>query len=373
MATMQALVKTTHGAGLWLEEVPLPVPGRQEVLIRVLRTAISARDALIFNCDAWSRQTIPEPIPIGHEFVGEIAAIGQDVRDFLPGDLVCGEEYLSCGRCENCLAELTNFCRNPSQVGGDRPGSFAQYLCLPEAILWRCDPAIDLDILACFSSLGRAMHTARVFDLLAKDVLISGAGVFGCMVAAIARHTGARHVVVADVNPFHLDLAVRVGASHGIDLTRESIALARQKLAMRQGFDVALELSGQPATLHAVLANMRQDGGIALLSIMPSTATIDWNAIVCNSLTIKGVYRRRMFHPWAKVTVLLGNGLDVSPLITHHYGYRDFLEAFAVLRSGHSGRIILNWARAAGIKHPPLPEKDHDSDPHRHQQQRTDH
>jgi threonine 3-dehydrogenase len=343
MTTMKALVKAKKQEGLWLEEVPVPIPGKNEVLIKISRTAICGTDVHIFNWDSWAQQTIPVPMPIGHEFVGIIAEVGENVHDFKPGDLVSGEGHLVCGHCRNCLAGRRHLCMNTSGVGVNRQGAYAEYLSIPVTNVWFCDSTIPLDILACFDPLGNAVHTALTFDILGEDVLITGAGPIGCMAAAIARHAGARHVVVSDINPYRLNLAKTVGATRVVDVTKEKIGDVQKELGMREGFDVAMEMSGNPVALDSILENVCHGGKIALLGIMPENTPVDWNKVVFNGLTIKGIYGREMFETWYKMTAMLQSGLDISSLITHRFHYTEYLKGFEVMRSGQSGKVILNW------------------------------
>jgi threonine 3-dehydrogenase len=343
MNMMKALVKAKKQEGLWLEEVPIPEPGSDEVLIKVLRTAICGTDIHIYNWDNWASNTIPVPMVIGHEFVGEIARIGSNVSGFRTGDLVSGEGHLICGHCRNCLAGRRHLCKNTSGVGVNRPGCFAQYVCIPVTNVWNCDPSISLDLLACFDPLGNAVHTALTFDILGEDVLITGAGPIGCMAAAIARHAGARHIVITDVNPYRLSLAQKVGATRTVNVTRENLDDIPAELQMREGFDVAMEMSGHPSSLDTILRNTRHGGKIALLGIMPENTKIDWNTVVFNGLTIQGIYGRKMFETWYKMTAMIQSRLDITPLITHRFRYTDFLEGFEVMKSGESGKVILNW------------------------------
>ena len=344
MQTMKALVKAKREPGLWLEEVPRPEPGINDVVIKILRTAICGTDVHIFNWDEWAQRTIPVPMPVGHEFVGIVDSVGDNVHDCKPGDLVSGEGHLVCGHCRNCLAGRRHLCRNTSGVGVNRQGAYAEYLCIPVTNVWFCDPHIPLDILACFDPLGNAVHTALSFDILGEDVLITGAGPIGCMAAAIARHAGARHVVVTDVNPYRLQLAARLGATRIVDVGREKLENVQKELGMKEGFDVAMEMSGNPAALSAILDNMCHGGKIAMLGIIPGATPIDWDKVIFNGLTIKGIYGREMYETWYKMTTMIQTGLDISPLITHRFPYHDFAEAFAVMRSGQSGKVILNWA-----------------------------
>jgi len=344
MATMQALVKARPEPGIWLQEVPLPEIGANDVLIKIHKTAICGTDIHIYNWDDWARKTIPIPMQTGHEFVGKIAEIGSNVRDFAPGDLVSGEGHLVCGRCRNCLAGRRHLCMKTSGVGVNRPGAFAEYLSIPVTNVWYCDPNISQDILACFDPLGNATHTALSFDLLGEDVLITGAGPIGCMAAAIARHAGARYVVVTDVNPYRLKLARKMGATRTLDANREKIADVQKELGMREGFDVGLEMSGSPEALRDMLANMCHGGKIALLGILPPETVVDWDLVVFNGLTIKGIYGREMYETWYKMTVMIQSGLDITPVITHRCHFSDYEAAFDVMRSGQSGKVILNWA-----------------------------
>lgn len=343
MKSMKALVKAKNQSGLWLQDVPTPVPGKNDVLIKIIRTAICGTDVHIYNWDAWAQKTIPTPMHIGHEFVGRVAEVGDNVTDFKPGDLVSGEGHLVCGHCRNCLAGRRHLCPNTSGVGVNRPGSYAEYLSIPQANVWYCDASIPLDILTCFDPLGNAVHTALSFDVLGEDVLITGAGPIGCMAAAVARHAGARHVVVTDINPYRLELAKTAGATQAVDVSRENLQDVQKKLGMKEGFDVAMEMSGSPAALNSILDNMCHGGKIAMLGIIPENTAVNWNKVVFNGLTIKGIYGREMFETWYKMTTMLQSGLDISKLITHRFHYTDFEEAFAVMRSGNSGKVVLNW------------------------------
>ncbi len=343
MAGMKALVKAKAEEGLWLEEVPVPEIGINDVLIKIKKTAICGTDVHIYNWDEWARKTIPVPMPVGHEFVGQVAEIGSNVHDFKPGDLVSGEGHVVCGRCRNCLAGRRHLCNHTSGVGVNRQGCFAEYLSLPVTNVWYCDTRIPTDILACFDPLGNATHTALSFDVLGEDVLITGAGPIGCMAAAIARHAGARYVVVTDVNPYRLELAKKLGATMALDVRTQRIEKAQQELGMKEGFDVGMEMSGNPAALNSMLSNMCHGGKIALLGILPANTAIDWDLVVFNGLTIKGIYGREMYETWYKMTSMIQTGLDIRPVITHHFHYTDFQEAFDVMRSGNSGKVILGW------------------------------
>jgi threonine 3-dehydrogenase len=280
---------------------------------------------------------------VGHEFVGRVEKTGSHVKDFKKGDLVSGEGHIICGHCRNCLAGRRHLCMDTKGVGVNRPGAFAQYLAIPVTNVWYCNKNIPLDILACFDPLGNATHTALSFDVLGEDVLITGAGPIGCMAAAIAKHAGARYVVVTDVNPYRLDLAKKAGAILTIDVSKQNIEQAKKTLGMKEGFDVAMEMSGNPAALRSIIDNMCHGGKIALLGIMPDNSEIDWNKVVFNMLTIKGIYGREMYETWYKMTSMIQSGLDISSLITHKFHYTDFEKGFQVMRSGQSGKVILDW------------------------------
>ncbi len=340
---MRAIAKLSPGPGLSLTEVPVPVPGRNDVLIKVRRTSICGTDVHIYNWDAWAAKTIKAPLVIGHEFVGEIAAVGANVQGFKAGDLVDGEGHIVCGVCRNCMAGRRHLCRDTRGVGVNRDGAFAEYLCIPASNAVLVDPAIPLDVLACFDPLGNATHTALQYDLVGEDVLITGAGPIGCMAASIARQAGARKVVVTDVNPDRLALAVKMGATRAVDVSREKLPDIQRELGMKEGFDVGFEMSGNPRALDDMIENMSHGGRIALLGIMPAAAAIDWNKVVFNMLTIRGIYGREMYETWYKMTALIQAGLDITPVITHRMPFADFERGFELMRSGRSGKIILNW------------------------------
>lgn len=343
MQTMKALVKAKKQQGLWLEEVEVPVPDKNDVLIKVSRTAICGTDVHIYNWDSWAQRTIPVPMVVGHEFVGTVAEVGSNVQDFKPGDLVSGEGHLVCGHCRNCQAGRRHLCMNTCGVGVNCQGAYGEYLAIPESNVWLCDAAIPLDILACFDPLGNAAHTALSFDIIGEDVLITGAGPIGCMAAAIARHAGARHVVITDINPYRLNLAKMVGATRVVNVNLEKLTDISRELGLREGFDVAMEMSGNPSALDSILENICHGGKIALLGIMPQNSSVNWNKVVFNGLTIKGIYGREMFETWYKMTAMLQTGLDISPLITHRFHFTDYQEGFEVMRSGQSGKVVLNW------------------------------
>lgn len=343
MKTMRALVKAKAEEGLWLDEVPVPQVGVNDVLIRVLRTGICGTDVHIFNWDAWARKTIPVPLVIGHEFVGQIVESGANVKDFHVGEIVSGEGHVVCGHCRNCLAGRRHLCKDTRGIGVNRPGAFAEFLALPMTNVWVHDPAIPRDIQAIFDPFGNAVHTALQFDVLGEDVLITGAGPIGIMAAAVVRHAGARHVVITDVNAYRLELARKMGVTLALDVRSESVADAQKRLGMKEGFDVGLEMSGSPAAFRDMLANMCHGGKIAMLGIPSAEMAIDWNTVVFNMLTIKGIYGREMYETWYKMTVMLQSGLDISPVITHRYHFTEYEKGFEAMRSGRSGKVILTW------------------------------
>lgn len=340
---MKALVKSRREPGLWLEDVPEPKIGPNDVLIRIDRTGICGTDLHIEKWDAWAQKTIPVPMVVGHEFVGDIVEVGANVTDFRVGDVVSGEGHITCGRCRHCLAGQRHLCVATQGVGVNRPGAFAEYLALPASNIWRHDPSIDRDVAAIFDPFGNAVHTALSFPVLGEDVLITGAGPIGIMAVAIVRRAAARHIVVTDVNPYRLELARRMGATLTLDARSEKLADAQKKLGMTEGFDVGLEMSGNPQAFRDMLANMAHGGRIAMLGIPAQEMAIDWNLVVFNMLTIKGIYGREMFETWYKMSVLVQTGLDITPVITHRMPYTEYAEAFRIMKSGQAGKIILNW------------------------------
>jgi threonine 3-dehydrogenase len=340
---MKALVKAHAEPGLWLQDAPEPTIGINDVLIRVLRTGICGTDIHIYDWNDWARQTIPVPMIIGHEFVGEIVAVGSNVNDFHPGELVSGEGHVVCGRCRHCLAGERHLCVHTSGVGVNRPGCFAELIALPMTNIWRHDPRVDRDAAAIFDPFGNAVHTALTFEVLGEDVLITGAGPIGIMAAAVVRHAGARYVVITDVNDYRLELAHKVKVDLALNVAREPIADAQKKLGMKEGFDVGLEMSGNATAFRDMLHNMAHGGRVAMLGIPPAEMAINWREVIFNMLTIKGIYGRQMYESWYKMTVLLQSGLNIAPVITHRFSYRDFEQAFQVMRSGNSGKVILSW------------------------------
>ncbi|MFC3283986.1 L-threonine 3-dehydrogenase [Litchfieldella rifensis] len=340
---MKALVKREAAPGLWLEEVSMPEIGINDVLVRVKRTAICGTDVHIYNWDSWAQKTIPVPMVVGHEFVGEIVEVGANVNDFHPGQIVSGEGHVVCGRCRNCLAGRRHLCAHTSGVGVNRPGAFAEYVSLPMSNVWEHKPGIDLDVAALFDPLGNAVHTALQYDLLGEDVLITGAGPIGAMAAAVCRHAGARHVVVTDLNPQRLALAETLGATRTVNVGQESLAEVQRSLGMTEGFDVGLEMSGSPAAFEDMLANMCHGGKVAMLGIPTEELAIDWNTVIFNMLTIKGIYGREMYETWYKMSVMVESGLDISPVITHRLPYSDFQRGFEAMLAGEASKVILNW------------------------------
>ncbi|TFH86930.1 L-threonine 3-dehydrogenase [Billgrantia azerbaijanica] len=340
---MKALVKKEAAPGLWLAEVPEPEIGINDVLIRVKRTAICGTDVHIYNWDSWAQKTIPTPMVVGHEFVGEIVAVGSNVNDFHPGQIVSGEGHVVCGRCRNCLAGRRHLCAHTSGIGVNRPGAFAEYVALPMSNVWEHRPGIDLDVAAIFDPFGNAVHTALQYDLLGEDVLITGAGPIGVMAAAVCRHAGARHVVVTDLNPSRLALAERLGATRTVDVSRENLTDVQRELGLSEGFDVGLEMSGSPAAFRAMLANLCHGGKVAMLGIPTEEMAIDWTTVIFNMLTIKGIYGREMYESWYKMSVMVDSGLDISPVITHRLPYHEFQQGFDAMLAGDACKVVLNW------------------------------
>ncbi|MEH6583122.1 MAG: L-threonine 3-dehydrogenase [Halioglobus sp.] len=340
---MKALIKKSAEVGLWLENVPDPELGINDVVIKTLRTAICGTDMHIYNWDAWARKTIPVPMVVGHEFVGEIVEVGSNVNDFQAGQIVSGEGHVVCGRCRNCLAGRRHLCADTSGIGVDRPGAFAEYVALPMSNVWVHQDGIDLDIAALFDPLGNAVHTALQYDLLGEDVLITGAGPIGAMAAAVCKHAGARHVVITDVLPERLQLAADLGATRIVNVLEESLEDVQRELGMAEGFDVGLEMSGNPQALKDLLGSMCHGGKVAMLGIPTENTAIDWSEVIFNMLTLKGIYGREMYETWYKMSVFIQSGLDISPVITHRLHYTDFQTGFDVMNSGEASKVILNW------------------------------
>ena len=340
---MRAIVKKHPKPGLWLDHVPVPEYGINDVLIRVKKTSICGSEVHIYKWDDWAQKTIPVPMVIGHEYVGVIEAVGANVRDFHPGELVAGEGHIVCGHCRNCLAGRRHLCAATMGVGINRPGAFAEYVVIPMSNVWACDPSIPLEVLSCFDPLGNAVHTALSFDVLGEDVLVCGAGPIGIMAAAIARHAGARHVVITDINPDRLELAQKVNPTLAVDAAKTGLSDVLEQLGMKEGFDVGLEMSGSPAALNDMLPAMCHGGKIALLGILPNGTAIDWDLVVFNGLTIKGIYGREMYETWYKMTMLIETGLDITPIITHRIHHSEFEKGFELMISGKSGKVVMDW------------------------------
>lgn len=343
---MKALVKKERRTGLWLEDVPAPAMGINDVLIRVRKTGICGTDLHIYKWDAWAQKTIPVPMVVGHEFVGEVVEVGSNVSDFHPGEIVSAEGHVVCGRCRNCLAGRRHLCKDTSGIGVNRPGAFAELISVPMTNVWHHRPGVDLEVASIFDPFGNAVHTALSFDLLGEDVLITGAGPIGIMGAAIAKHAGARYVVVTDVNDHRLALAKQMGATVAVNVQREKLRDVQAQLGMKEGFDVGLEMSGSPAAFRDMIEQMAHGGKIAMLGIPSEPMPIDWNKVIFNMLTIKGIYGREMYETWYKMSVMLESGLDIRPVITHRFHYTEFEQGFEAMLSGNCGKVILDWHAA---------------------------
>jgi len=340
---MKALVKSRAERGLWLEEIAEPVIGINDVLVRVRYTGICGTDVHIYEWDEWAQMTISVPMAIGHEFVGEIVAVGANVNDFYPGDIVSGEGHVVCGRCRNCLAGRRHLCASTQGVGVNRPGAFAEFISLPMTNIWRHSPGINQEVAAIFDPFGNAVHTALSFPVLGEDVLITGAGPIGMMAIPVVRHAGARHVVVTDMNPFRLELARKMGATLAVNPDQTPLAEVRKQLGMMEGFDVGLEMSGNGQALRDMIVNMSHGGKIAILGIPAKETMMDWRQVIFNMLTIKGIYGREMYETWYKMSAMLESGLDISPVITHRFPYNDFERGFDAMISGKTGKVVLDW------------------------------
>jgi threonine 3-dehydrogenase len=339
---MKALVKREAARGLWLEEIPQPEIGINDVLIRVRYAGICGTDVHIYQWDDWAQKTIKVPMAIGHEFVGEVVAVGSNVNDFFPGDLVSGEGHVTCGRCRNCMAGRRHLCANTQGVGVNRAGAFAEYIALPMTNIWRHHPGIDQEVAAIFDPFGNAVHTALSFPVLGEDVLITGAGPIGIMAIPVARHAGARHIVVTDMNPFRLDLARKMGASLAVNPAETTLAEVQKQLGMQEGFDVGLEMSGNPIALKDMIANMSHGGKIAILGIPAKEMPMDWRQVIFNMITIKGIYGREMYDTWYKMSVMIESGVDISPVITHRFAFEEFQQGFDAMISGQTGKVVLD-------------------------------
>jgi threonine 3-dehydrogenase len=340
---MKALIKKSAEPGLWLEDVPEPEMGPRDVLIRIRKTSICGTDVHIWKWDQWAQKTIPVPMVVGHEFCGVVEAVGAAVTDIQPGELVSGEGHIVCGRCRNCLAGRRHLCPHTEGVGVNRPGAFAEFLSIPSTNVYRVDPSIPEEVVSTFDPLGNAVHTALSWDLVAEDVLITGAGPIGCMAAAVCRFAGARHVVVTDVNPWRLELAKKLGATHTVNVATESLGEAIKTLGMKEGFDVCLEMSGHPSGLNDILQYSSNGARVSLLGIFPEKVAIDWDKVIFKGLILKGIYGREMFDTWYKMSSMIRAGLDISPVITHRFHYTDFAQGFETMLGGQSGKVVLDW------------------------------
>ncbi|MDX1442952.1 MAG: L-threonine 3-dehydrogenase [Gammaproteobacteria bacterium] len=340
---MKALVKAKAEEGIWMEDVPKPEFGHNDLLIRVKKTAICGTDIHIYNWDEWAQNTIPVPMVVGHEFAGEVVDMGSEVTGFEVGDRVSGEGHITCGHCRNCRAGQRHLCENTVGVGVNRPGCFAEYLVIPAFNAFKLPDSITDDIAAFLDPFGNATHTALSFDLVGEDVLITGAGPIGIMAVAIAKHAGARHVVITDVNDYRLDLARTMGATRAVNVSKEKIRDVMKDLKMTEGFDVGMEMSGVPSAFRDMLATMRHGGKVALLGIPPADTVINWNDVIFKGLELKGIYGREMFETWYKMAAMLESGLDISPVLTNVMKVDDFQEGFDIMRSGKSGKVVLDW------------------------------
>jgi threonine 3-dehydrogenase len=340
---MKSLVKAKAEKGIWLQDTPEPEVGHNDLLIKIRKTAICGTDMHIYNWDEWSQNTIPVPMVVGHEYVGEVVGMGQEVKGFSLGDRVSGEGHITCGHCRNCRAGRRHLCRNTEGVGVNRAGAFAEYLVIPAFNAFKIPDNISDEMASIFDPFGNAVHTALSFDLVGEDVLITGAGPIGIMAAAVAKHVGARHVVITDINPYRLALAEKMGATRAVDVSKQDLKQVMDELGMTEGFDVGLEMSGVPVALRDMLAKMNHGGKIAMLGIPPQDVAIDWNQVIFKGLVIKGIYGREMFETWYKMASLLQSGLDLTPIITHTYSVDDFQKGFDTMGSGQSGKVILDW------------------------------
>ena len=340
---MKSLVKSHSQQGIWLEDTAKPEVGHNDLLIKIRKTAICGTDMHIYNWDDWAQETIPVPMVVGHEYVGEVVDMGQEVQGFKVGDRVSGEGHITCGHCRNCRAGRRHLCRNTEGVGVNRAGAFAEYLVIPAFNAFKIPDNISDDLASIFDPFGNAVHTALSFDLVGEDVLITGAGPIGIMAAAVARHVGARHVVITDVNPYRLALAEKMGVTRAVNVAEENLKDVMNQLGMTEGFDIGLEMSGVPVAFRDMLNNMNNGGKIAMLGIPPQDVAIDWNQVIFKGLVIKGIYGREMFETWYKMASLIQSGLDISPIITHQFSIDEFQQGFDTMGSGHSGKVILNW------------------------------
>lgn len=340
---MKALVKAHAERGLWLQDVPEPEPGINDVLIKVHKTGICGTDLHIYKWDDWARQTIPVPMVVGHEFVGEVIRVGSNVSDFHAGEIVSAEGHVVCGRCRNCLAGRRHLCKDTVGIGVNRPGAFAEFISVPMTNVWHHRDGVDEEVAAIFDPFGNAVHTALAFEVLGEDVLITGAGPIGIMAIPVAKHAGARHVVITDVNDYRLDLARQMGATVALNVTNGSLDEVQRDLGMKEGFDVGLEMSGNPSALRSMVDHMCHGGKIAMLGIPSSPIEIDWNKVIFNMLTLKGIYGREMYETWYQMSVMLESGLNLRPVITHRFPYTEFEQGFTAMESGSCGKVVLDW------------------------------
>ncbi|HET7420884.1 MAG TPA: L-threonine 3-dehydrogenase [Candidatus Dormibacteraeota bacterium] len=341
---MKALVKAKREPGLWLEDVPEPKPGPGEVKIRVLRTGICGTDLHIDAWNEWAQHTIRPPLVVGHEFVGEVVELGEDVTSVYPGEVVGAEGHITCGKCRNCLAGRRVLCANTVGIGVQRDGAFAEYIVMPAGNLWPHLTKIDLDVASIFDPFGNAVHVATQYRLVAEDVLITGAGPIGLMAAIVARHIGARFVVMTDVSDYRLELARKVGVTRAVDVRHERLHDVQQELGMKEGFDVAFEMSGVPSATREMIDNMAHGGRIAMLGLPDHEFPVDWSEVVFKMLTVRGVYGRQIFETWYQMSVFVQSGLDISPVITHRFSHEQYKEAFAVAHSGQCGKVVMDWS-----------------------------
>ncbi len=345
MDKMLALVKSKPERGLWLEEVEVPSTGKNDIKIKIHKTSICGTDVHIYGWNAWAQNTIPVGLTAGHEYVGEVVEVGENVEGFVIGEMVSGEGHIVCGKCRNCLAGQQHLCRDTEGVGVNRNGAFAEYLVIPAKNAWKCSPTIDEELYSCFDPLGNAVHTALSFNMIGEDVLITGAGPIGIMAAAISKHVGARHIVITDINEYRLNLALKMGATRAVNIAKENLHDVMAELQMKEGFDVGLEMSGVEAGFNDMVNTMKNGGKIALLGLQKADAKIDWNKVIFNGLTIKGIYGREMWETWYKMDTMLQSGLKIDEIITHRFDIRDFEKGFDVMFGGNSGKVVLDWTK----------------------------
>ena len=341
---MWALVKEKPEVGLWMKRVPVPELGPNDVKIKIKKTAICGTDVHIYQWNDWAQHTIPIGLTAGHEYVGEVVEVGPGVEGFKPGDLVSGEGHITCGKCRNCLEGHKENCKDAKGVGVNRNGAFAEYLVIPSSNVWPCNPNVPEELYAIFDPLGNATHTALSYDMLGEDVLITGAGPIGIMAAAIAKFSGARHVIVTDMNPYRLDLAKKLGATETVNLRERKLTEVMKEVGMTEGFDVGMEMSGNAAGLSDMINNMKHGGKIALLGLLPKDTHVDMETVIFNGLNLRGIYGRKVWDTWYKMTTMIQSGLDIAPVITHRFDIRDYEKGFEAMRSGQSGKVLLDWA-----------------------------